>query len=231
MAEQARTVAYATWVTEIGARGEGSPGQFRQRFPDLNGRATVAMLAVIAYTFAAFGVLWLVTGSTRVGADWYMSSLGDFLWWGPAVTVFVAVFVGDRGPLRIFYHRPVMVETDATQLAWTRAGRSGSIDWDQILSIEAGEAMLSSQRGVVVDSSRQITARLPMQLAEIDGPRRPSLVDLAVETRPDLFVRRGGWTTHAMAVRRSEVPSSSSGWRGSARDGAEDMDRGSDVDP
>ena len=111
----------------------GAPSLFRlrQAQPTWNGRFGLILFAILAYTFAGFGVYWLKTGSGTVGDGGDGVNLGGLIWMLPLVIGFPALlFVGDRGPFRGLYERRTTVTVGPDGLTWwTAKNGDGRLAW------------------------------------------------------------------------------------------------------
>jgi hypothetical protein len=166
----------------------------------------VPVIGIVIYTLAGYWVLSLVTGSTNIGDGSQLTLPGKIALFGPLVAYVLALVAGDRGPLAIFYRPRVTIRVDHARLSWSKGGSKGSLAWEDIGSIEASNAWTQAETAAVVDLAAHVVTRLPLGLVGTGGGHQRSLLDLAVETRPDLFARRRGLVTRAMVTRIDAAP-------------------------
>jgi hypothetical protein len=163
------------------------PIRLRQSRPEPGNLIGIVTWAVLAYTFAGFGVFWLLTGSTRIGEVGTWTTVGGIVWIGPIFAWFVVWLVGPRGWLRHLWARPVRITIDRDGLAWTLANRSaGACRWADLGGVSSGVDHRVRWRAVFHrDGSELFTFAAPL-VDETTG-RRVQLPELISQLRPDLF--------------------------------------------
>jgi hypothetical protein len=161
--------------------------RLRQRRPDPNNLMGVFTLTAIVWLFAGFGVLWLRTGSGRVGEGGSFTLVGDVVWIGPLFAWAIAYGLGPRGPLRRLWEEPVRLLVDCRGVTWMLAhGGSGFGSWDDIGGISSGMDWRGPWRSLRRrDGAELLTVRGPF----IDeATNRPiALPMIPVAYRPELF--------------------------------------------
>lgn len=169
----------------------GAPSVFRlrQAQPTWNGRFGLIALAIIAYTFAGFGVYWLKTGSGTVGEGGTVSNLGGLIWFFPLVIGFPAIlFVGDRGPFRALYERRTTVTVGPDGLTWwTAKGGDGRLAWSELGGVSRITGKYSTHEPVFALSGEEVVGfEGPFK---VEGRRKAvSLPSVILEARPKAFV-------------------------------------------
>jgi hypothetical protein len=169
----------------------GAPSVFRlrQAQPTWNGRLGLVAFAVLAYTFAGFGVYWLKTGSGTVGEGGTVSNLGALIWMFPLVISFPAIaFMGDRGPLRGLYERRTTVTVGPDGLAWwTAKGGDGRLAWSELGGASRIRGTYNTYEPVFALSGEEaVTLAGPFK---VEGRRKSvSLPSIILEARPKQFM-------------------------------------------
>ena len=144
-------------------------------------------MAAVLYTLAGFGVFWLKTGSGTIGIGGTFTSIGSLVWLAPIFVVVAMAFIGDRGPLGVFFVPRVTLEIDESGLSWSvpPAGR-GRLGWDEIVGI--------SSLGAGVGASTFVYDREGRQVLSIDGEfrdersrRRRNVPTLIISRKPEIF--------------------------------------------
>lgn len=148
----------------------------------------VVCLAVIAYTFAGFGVFWLRTGSGRIGEGGTFTPLGDLVWMAPLAAWGVAYFViGRRGPLRALWVTPIRLTLEARGLSWRLSdGQSGASAWEDLGGVSSGVDHRARWRSVFGRDGRELMGFAAPLVDEATG-RPVDLPNLVFLARPDLF--------------------------------------------
>jgi hypothetical protein len=159
--------------------------ELRQRQPTPNGRAGFASLLVLAYTFAGFGVYWLVTGRTTVGDD--LSLAGSVVWVGPIILGTLVLLLGsDRGVLRWYYEPRTRLWIAADGLRWSTPAGEAAAAWPDVGGVSSlgdGRYEVTS----VFDPMGRPLAEFNEAFADArtgDTRRAPERI---LELRPDLF--------------------------------------------
>jgi hypothetical protein len=159
------------------------PRIYRQRTPDPT--RPFVFVAVAAVATALAGIL-LFGRSGGLGAT--------VLSFVPLVTVGVAAIAGRRFPLRRIWRPAVIVTIDHQRLGWSIGGQWQATEWVRIDEIARDFPSLPSTAMRLVGSDGRILARLPDQLVRVDAGTRARLGQVALRTRPDLFIpQRTSW--------------------------------------
>ena len=163
--------------------------RLRQAQAPRNGRFGLLILAVLAYTFAGFGVYWLKTGSGTIGVGGSVTNLGGLVWFLPLMIGFPAIVaVADRGPFKSLYEPRTTVTVGPDGLAWwTAKGGDGRLAWSDLGGVDRIKGRFATSESIFSLSGKEVV--------RLDGPfkvegRRASvsLPAVVLEMRPNRFI-------------------------------------------
>lgn len=169
--------------------------------PDLGGLFGLLGIGVVAYVFAGFVVLWLVTGSGTVGEGDEVSNFGQLIWFGPVLVLVGLIVVGPRGRLAAFWFPPGRLAIERDWLGWDLDGRSGRVAWTDVRSIRGQVTRWTHPHPRIKDRHGRTVGHVP---AKVVGPDQVVhwTLDLVLEARPDLFERVVGDSSSVGVGRR-----------------------------
>jgi hypothetical protein len=144
-------------------------------------------LLLLAYTFAGFGVYYLLTGSTTVGVGGRVTDLGGLIWFGPLFVGWLVMLLGvDRGPFRRLYLPRTRLLATGDGLAWRSPTTDGEAAWAEIggvSSVGGGPGRLTT----VYEPGGRPLAELRGEFEDVRTRDRRSVPERIVELHPDRF--------------------------------------------
>lgn len=167
---------------------EGGVIHLRHRRARPGAGITLLSLAVLAYTFAGFGVFWLQTGRGTIGEDGYrFTTLGNIVWMAPLFAWFAVFLLGDRGPFARLWLKRGTIDITANRMTWSDpSDGTGQVTWDDLAGVSElymGDSTLTS----IFDREGRTIAMLKRDFRRSDSRQWVHVPVAVLEVQPRLF--------------------------------------------